>query len=187
MTVPPPGRAVRRTRDLLTTLRHLSRLTPHERRGLIDLARWAGEENFQAREAPGVSKSAIISPLASFRFIERVEVGDRASIGPYCCIWGGWSRTWARVGDRALLSPGVVLVAGNHLIDGTGPIRDNGFEELDVEVAADAWVGAHSVVVGCRVGRGAVVGANSVVLEDIPDLAIAVGVPARVVGTRSDA
>ena len=186
MTVPPPARIARRSRDLLALLRQLSRLSPDERKGLIDLSRWAGEENVRARRVGAIAETAIVSPLASFRFVERVEVGDRAAIGPYCCIWGGWSRTWARVGDRALLSPGVVLVAGNHRIDGTGPIRDNGFDELDVEVGEDAWVGAHSVIVGCRVGRGAVVGANSVVLEDVPDFAIAVGVPARVVGTRAD-
>jgi acetyltransferase-like isoleucine patch superfamily enzyme len=34
---------------------------------------------------------------------------------------------------------------------------------------------------GLRIGRGAVVGANSVVLDDVPDFAVAVGAPARVV------
>jgi acetyltransferase-like isoleucine patch superfamily enzyme len=34
---------------------------------------------------------------------------------------------------------------------------------------------------GVRIGRGAVVGANSVVLEDVPDHSVAVGAPARVV------
>jgi acetyltransferase-like isoleucine patch superfamily enzyme len=118
------------------------------------------------------------------RFVERVEIGDRANIGPYCCVWGGWSTTWARVGPDALLAPGVVLVAGNHGTDGAGPVRDEPFVELDVEVGEGAWVGAHSTVVGCRVGKGAVVGASSVVLEDVPDYAIAVGAPARVVGYR---
>ena len=38
------------------------------------------------------------------------------------------------------------------------------------------------VVGGVRIGAGAVVGANAVVLQDVPDGATAVGVPARVVG-----
>jgi acetyltransferase-like isoleucine patch superfamily enzyme len=57
-------------------------------------------------------------------------------------------------------------------------------EELDVEIGAGAWIGAHAVIIGCRVGAGAVVGANSVVTSDVPDHAIAVGAPARVVGRR---
>lgn len=136
------------------------------------------------RQAPGIDPAAVISPLASLRFTERVAVGPQANIGPFCAIWGGWSRTWARVGAGALLSPGVALVAGNHRVDEPGWIRDAGFEESDVEVGEGAWVGAHAVVIGCRVGAGAVIGANAVVLEDVPDRAIAVGAPARVVGSR---
>ncbi|MDX6275658.1 MAG: hypothetical protein QOJ92_2868, partial [Frankiales bacterium] len=116
----------------------------------------------------------------------RVEIGPRATVGPYCCVWGGWSRTWARIEADALLSPHVVLVAGNHGLAGDGPVRDQPFDELDVSVGAGAWIGAHVTIVGVRVGAGAVVGAGSVVTHDVPDLAIAVGSPARVVGYRGD-
>jgi acetyltransferase-like isoleucine patch superfamily enzyme len=37
---------------------------------------------------------------------------------------------------------------------------------------------------GVRIGKGAVIGSGAVVKQDIPDGAIAVGVPARVVGNR---
>ena len=53
---------------------------------------------------------------------------------------------------------------------------------LPVEIGDGAWLGENVVVgPGVRIGRGAVIGANSVVLEDIPDHAVAVGAPARVV------
>jgi acetyltransferase-like isoleucine patch superfamily enzyme len=160
-------------------------LDPDERRALEAVARWVAREHVVAKRSPTIDPSAWISPLASLRFTERVEIGAKATIGPYCCVWGGWSETWTRVGAEALLSPGVVLVAGNHVTHGPGPVRDLGFEELDVEVAAGAWVGAHAVVVGVRVGVGAVVAANSVVLADVEDYAIVAGSPARVVGHRT--
>jgi acetyltransferase-like isoleucine patch superfamily enzyme len=164
----------------------LADLPGDARRGLVDLAQVQAKENVTPRRRPTIDPTSIISPLASIRFDERVEIGARATIGPWCCVWGGWSRTWARVGADALLSPGVILVAGNHGMDGTGPIRDQPFIELDVEIGEGAWIGAHAVVVGCRVGRGAVVGAGAVVTSDIPYYAIAVGIPARVVGSRDN-
>ena len=49
----------------------------------------------------------------------------------------------------------------------------------------DVWIGAHSVILsGVKIGNGAIIGANSVVSKDIPDYAIAVGSPAKVVGLR---
>jgi acetyltransferase-like isoleucine patch superfamily enzyme len=171
-------------RDLLAGLRLLASLGRDEREALRRVARTVAEESVAVRSAAGIHPDATISPLASIRFAERVEIGPRAHVGPFCCVWGGWSRTHARVGAGALLSPGVVLVAGNHRIDGPGAVRDLGFEELEVAVGDGAWIGAHAVVVGCRVGAGAVVGAGSVVTEDVPDGAIAVGAPARVVGMR---
>ena len=49
-----------------------------------------------------------------------------------------------------------------------------------------AIIGAHAVLVGgVRIGENAVVGANSVVLSDVPDNAVVMGVTARQVGTRS--
>lgn len=181
MTVPRLASVLR----VLRVARDLASLDEDVRQGIYAVGRTVAAEHVVARRSPTIADSCTISPLASLRFVERVEIGERASIGPYCCVWGGWSRTWARVGAGALLSPHVVLVAGNHGTQGTGPIRDEPFIELDVEVGEGAWIGAHATVVGCRVGRGAVVGAGAVVLQDVPDFAIAVGAPARVIGHRS--
>jgi acetyltransferase-like isoleucine patch superfamily enzyme len=46
----------------------------------------------------------------------------------------------------------------------------------------DAWLGLGCVVLpGVRIGRGAVIGANSVVLADVPALHVVAGQPARTV------
>lgn len=49
-------------------------------------------------------------------------------------------------------------------------------------IGAKALVGTGAKVLGAvRIGRGASIGANAVVLDDVPDYGVAVGVPARVV------
>ena len=54
-------------------------------------------------------------------------------------------------------------------------------------VEDEAWLGCGVIVLdGVRIGKGAVVGAGSVVTHDVPDGAIAVGVPARVTNMRSN-
>jgi virginiamycin A acetyltransferase len=62
---------------------------------------------------------------------------------------------------------------------------------LDVERTAcvighDSWLGANTVILpGCgRIGVGAVVGAGSVVTKDVPDFAVVVGSPARIIKYR---
>ncbi len=51
-----------------------------------------------------------------------------------------------------------------------------------------AMLGAHVVLVGgVTIGRNAMVGANSVVLSDVPDDAVVMGSPARRIGTRANA
>lgn len=141
-------------------------------------------EHVTAVRAPGIDPTAIVSPLASLRFVDRVRIGPKATIGPWCCVWGGWSKTTVSIGAGALLGPGVMVAAGNHRIDGTGWIRDEGFDEADASVGEGAWIGAHVTIVGAHVGAGAVVAANAVVTTDVPAGAIVGGVPARLLGWR---
>ena len=62
-------------------------------------------------------------------------------------------------------------------------------DELNpLEIGNDVWLGAGvTILPGCRrIGDGAAVGAGSVVTADVPDFAVAAGVPARTVRSRFD-
>ena len=53
-------------------------------------------------------------------------------------------------------------------------------EDGEVIIGDNVWVGDNTVILpGVHIGRGAIIGANSVVTHDIPSATIAVGVPAR--------
>jgi len=54
-------------------------------------------------------------------------------------------------------------------------------------IADDVWFGAGVIVLdGVRIGQGSVVGAGSVVTEDLPEFSVAVGSPARKIKDRRD-
>lgn len=90
------------------------------------------------------------------------------------------------IGRNALLSPGVQVLSGNHIFDDPNtPIRLQGTAYGKVTIGEDCWLGTNVVVLpGVTIGRGAVVGAGAVVTKDVPELAVAIGIPAKVVGHR---
>lgn len=54
-----------------------------------------------------------------------------------------------------------------------------------IVVEEDCWIGARCILLShCRIGRGAVVGAGSIVTKEIPPYAVVAGSPARIIATR---
>ena len=54
-------------------------------------------------------------------------------------------------------------------------------ENSPVVIGENSWLGENVCVIGASVGRHCVIGANSVVINNIPDYSIAVGSPAKVI------
>lgn len=68
-----------------------------------------------------------------------------------------------------------------------GEMVDDISSKGPVIIGNDVWIGAQSIVLsGSRIGDGAIIGANSVVIGNIPPYSIAVGSPARVIKIRFD-
>ena len=58
-------------------------------------------------------------------------------------------------------------------------------KESDVIVEEDVWIGARvTLLAGTHIGRGSVIGANSLVNKEIPPYAVAVGTPAKIVAAK---
>ena len=59
------------------------------------------------------------------------------------------------------------------------------YYDADVIIGDDVWIGAGSIILaGVSIGRGAVIAAGSVVNHDVPEYAIAGGVPAKLIKSR---
>lgn len=113
-----------------------------------------------------------------------VRIGAHSQVNFNSVIFGGSGVT---IGDRVMIGPNCTLAAGNH--DYRQTHTSLRFAEAvsagPIVIEDDAWLGASVVVTdGVTIGRGAVIGAGAVVTHDIPAMAIAAGVPARVIGYR---
>jgi acetyltransferase-like isoleucine patch superfamily enzyme len=92
------------------------------------------------------------------------------------------------IGEHCMLANGCVVTDGNHRFDDPDkPVPWQGFTTKGPVVIGDnVWLGANVVVTsGVTIGRRSVIGANSVVIDDIPPFAIAAGAPAKVLKTIS--
>lgn len=112
-----------------------------------------------------------------------LTVGDDTYIGPRSLLGAGGG---IAIGRHVTFGAGVHVLAENHEFRDPGrPIQEQGVTRAGVTIEDDVWVGNNVVVLdGVRIGRGAVIGAAAVVTRDVPALAIAVGNPARVIGSR---
>jgi acetyltransferase-like isoleucine patch superfamily enzyme len=118
--------------------------------------------------------TAIIEPECRIEGDPEVVFGDNFYMNAYSDVRGD-----VVFGRDVLLGPKVIVW------DRCDPASGAGAGRAPVRIGDDVWIAASCVVMGgVTIGSGAVVGAGSVVVEDLPEGAIAVGNPARVVRRR---
>lgn len=109
-----------------------------------------------------------------------------ARIGRGVYIGTGCTLGLVTIEDDVLIASNVDILSGSrqhHIDDLDTPVREQGGTFERVTIGADTWIGNRAIVMA-DVGRQCVVGAGSVVSKPLPDRCLAVGSPARSVGTR---
>ncbi len=114
-----------------------------------------------------------------------IRIGANTHIQPRCqftaCL------VPIEVGVGVHIASGCAFYSYDHgvapdLLIGQQPLQTKG----KIRVEDDAWLGFGVIVLsGVHIGKGAVIGAGSVVTHDVPAGAVAVGSPARVIKSRS--
>ena len=117
--------------------------------------------------------SMIAAPIAGSA-IDRLVIGKNVYINSGSLLM---ARGGITIEDDVLIAANVQLISNNH-----DPYDRAVLTCKPVMIKQGAWIGAGaSIMPGVTVGKYAIVGAASVVTHDVPDYAVAVGNPAKVI------
>jgi lipopolysaccharide O-acetyltransferase len=115
-----------------------------------------------------------------------LQIGNRVWVRPYCTISAAESVV---IEDDVVIASHSTVIDSDHTYAADVPnVLFNPVAPAPVRIGQGTWIGERVAVLrGATIGRFCVIGSNSVVRGEIPDYSVAVGAPARVVGsTRAD-
>ena len=117
-------------------------------------------------------------------FLGLVKMGRNSTISNNSFLNGGAKGIF--IGNNVMISVNCVLVAFDHGIsDLEIPMIEQPWEYAEIVIDDDVWIGANCTITkGVHIGKGSIVGANSVVTKDVASYSIVAGVPAKVIGSR---
>jgi acetyltransferase-like isoleucine patch superfamily enzyme len=113
-------------------------------------------------------------------FGNNVNIGDNVRIS---------STKKILIGSNVLMGSGVLIIdnshgkySGNNQDTPYTPPNNRALISSEIKIGDNVWIGEKAVIqMGCTVGSGSIIGANSVVTKSIPSNVIAGGVPAKVI------
>jgi putative colanic acid biosynthesis acetyltransferase WcaF len=120
-----------------------------------------------------IGKGVMLRPTVEVTYPWKLTIGDWSWIGDHATLY---TLGEIHIGANAVVSQHSYICSASH--DYTAPA----FEIYDdpVHIESEAWVASHVFVApGVKIGRGAVIGARSVVLNDMPEMMLCAGYPAK--------
>ena len=107
-------------------------------------------------------------------------IGDGTNIGNFNHIYATRSIV---IGNNVLTADKVYISDNLHGYEDINvPIMKQPIKQIENVIIGDGtWLGENVCVIGAKIGKNCVIGANSVVTKDIPDYCVAVGAPAKII------
>lgn len=140
---------------------------------------------FFTHTLPRCGRNLFVHPLVTFYYPANVAIGENVFINRGALFMAPVPIT---IGDNALIGPYTMFNSSSHRYKARGtPIDQQGHRYGEITIENDVWVGGHAcILAGVTLGEGAVVGAGAVVTKSVPSYTVVAGVPAQVIGERSE-
>ena len=125
-----------------------------------------------------IGRKVLLRPTVRVTYPWKTEIGDFSWVGDHVELY---SLDCISIGSHSVISQRSYLCTGSH------DMADLAFSYITapITVGDQVWIASDVFVApGVKVGRGAVVGARSTVLKDVPPAVVAIGEPARGVRDR---
>jgi maltose O-acetyltransferase len=121
--------------------------------------------------------------LARFGSGKNIQIGNKSNLGFNIYVNG---RGGVNIGDNVLMGHDIIIYSGTHTFKSLDvPIQEQDMRYEPVYIGDDVWIGARTIIMpGITIGKGCVIGANSVVVKDIEPYSVAAGSPARIIKKR---
>lgn len=130
-----------------------------------------------------IGKGTEIKDYVIIQSFSCIKIGENCQINPFTVLYGGD----IFIGNDVMIAPHCMIASGNHDYKQTEmPMRYAGIlTKGPIIIEDDVWIAAHVTITdGVKIGKGAVIAANSCVTKNVEPYAIYAGVPAKKVGTR---
>lgn len=146
-----------------------------------------GEKYMSIGEECYIGKDVQLTATDCFEdqvFTPKITIGNNCSIHDYAHVT---AINEIRIGNNVRTGKNVLITDNSHGVSSyelleTAPNYRPLYSKGPVIIEDNVWIGAKSSIMpGVRIGRGAIIGAGSIVTKDIPDFALAAGNPAKVI------
>ncbi|MBU0695802.1 MAG: sugar O-acetyltransferase [Bacteroidetes bacterium] len=125
---------------------------------------------------PNTGKNFYIEPPFHCDYGYNIHCGDNVYFNVNCVVLDTMK---INIGSNVLFGPAVQIYAASHPLD--AETRKTLEFSKPISIGNDCWIGGGAIILpGVSIGNNCVIGAGSVVTRDVPDNAIAVGNPAKV-------
>lgn len=149
------------------------------------------------------SKHSLVIPPLKFNHPENITILDNAVVQKYswlyCCnddshiiiekntqighFFHCVALKEVRIGENVLIADKVFLSDCTHnYSEISRSIIESGISHIrNVDIGTDSWIGEGASILGVSIGKHCIIGANSVVTQDVPDYCVAAGNPAKII------
>lgn len=152
----------------------------HSSSKISKLAGIFGGENIHIKAGVRIWDYTWIAALSPTNQPVYLIIGENSTIGRFNHIY---ATKRIEFGKNVLTADRVYISDNQHTYEDIHvPIKYQPIKQLkEVYIGDGCWIGENVCIMGCSIGKNSVIGANSIVINDIPDYSVAVGMPAKVI------